>query len=77
MSQYLPFTKARAVTPSDTTKVHCSAFFVGVGGDVAILARDDDTAITLTGCLAGTVYYVSCEKIMSTNTTATDIVALY
>lgn len=73
------FRKAAAVTKSDSTVVNCEGFFVGGAGNVAIIAKDDptDTAVTLTGCLVGTVYPIACKKIMSTNTTATLIVALF
>lgn len=69
--------KLRAVTPSDTTVLNCKGFFVGVAGDVAVIAQEDSSAVTLTGCTAGTVYPIACNKIMSTDTDADDIVALY
>jgi hypothetical protein len=69
--------KLRAVTPSDATVVNCIGFYVGVAGDVAVIAQDDTAAVTLTGCTAGTVYPIACNKIMSTNTTATNIVAIH
>lgn len=73
------YSGAAAVTKSDTTIVDCEGFFVGGAGNVAIVAKGDgsNTAVTLTGCLVGTVYPIACKKIMSTNTTATNIVALY
>ncbi|MDP3940173.1 MAG: hypothetical protein Q8R92_18820 [Deltaproteobacteria bacterium] len=69
--------KLRAVTPSDSTVVNCISFYVGVAGDVAVIAQDDTAAVTLTACAAGTVYPIACNKIMSTNTTATNIVAIH
>lgn len=73
------YRKAAAVTKSDSTVVNCEGFFVGGAGNVAIIAKDDptNTAVTLTGCLVGTVYPIACKRIMSTNTTATLIVALF
>jgi len=71
------YVKAAAVTPSDSTVVDCVGFFVGVTGNVAITPLKGSTAVTLKGCIAGTVYPIACNKIMSTSTTATDIVALY
>lgn len=73
------FRKAAAVTKSDSTVVNCEGFYVGGAGNVAIIAKDDqtDTAVTLTACIVGQVYPIACKKIMSTNTTATAIVALY
>jgi hypothetical protein len=73
----LPYVKAAAVTTSDSTVLKCSGFFVGVAGNVNITPRDGSTAVLLKGCLAGTIYPIACDKIMSTSTTATDIVALY
>lgn len=72
-----------AVTPSNTAplKYHgvaqrAKAFYVGVAGDVAV-QDDQGTSVTFTGCLAGVMYPVSTQVIMATNTTATNIVALY
>lgn len=79
MSNARNYRAAVAVTKSDSTIVDCEGFFVGGAGNVAIIAKDDasNTAVTLTGCLVGTVYNIACKKIMSANTTATLIVALY
>lgn len=73
------YRKAVAVTKSDSTVVDCEGFYVGGAGNVAIIAKDDtgQTAVTLTACIVGQVYDIACNKIMSTNTTATAIVALY
>lgn len=67
----------RAVTPSDTTVLNCHSLFVGGAGNVAIQATGDSAAVTLTGVLAGQILPISCGKVMSTNTTATNIVALF
>lgn len=69
--------KLRAVTPHDTNEVNCIAFFVGGDGDVAVVAQGDTAAVTLAGCVAGTIYQIACKKIMDTNTTATSIVAIH
>lgn len=73
------YRKAAAVTKSDSTVVNCEGFYVGGAGNVAIIAKDDPTgtAVTLTACIVGQVYPIACKRIMSTNTTATAIVALY
>jgi hypothetical protein len=44
---------------------------------VAVTASRDSAAVTLSGVPAGTMLPVSCSKVMSTNTTATLIVALF
>ena len=79
-----------AVTPSDTVNftgpvglgagpggdVLANAIYIGVAG-VVIAIRDDDTAITFTGVLAGSIIPVKCKRINSTSTTATNMVALF
>jgi hypothetical protein len=74
-----PATGCVAVTPSDTTVLDCRALFVGGAGNVAIATRDRPTAtaVTFTGVLAGSILPVAAYKVMATNTTATNIVALY
>lgn len=70
-------TKVRAVTPSDSTDVSCQGLYVGGAGDVAITAWDDTAAQTLSAVPAGTFIPIACRLVMSTNTTATLIKALY
>ena len=71
-----PATKARAVTPSDATELRFKALYIGGAGNVAIIAKDDTAAVTFTGVTAGSILPVEGTKVMSTNTTATAIVAL-
>ena len=71
------YERAVAVSPSDSTIVDCEAFYVGGAGNVAIVAKRGGSAVTLTAVVVGAVYPIACSKIMSTNTTATAIVALY
>lgn len=70
-------TKLAAVTPSDSTIVGCQALYVGGTGNVAIYPRDGAAAVTLSSVPAGTVLPIACSKVMSTNTTATNLVALF
>lgn len=65
------------VTKSDSTLVNCRALYVGGAGDVAILAAGDSVAVTLSSVPAGALLPIACAKIMSTNTTATGLVALF
>jgi hypothetical protein len=73
--------KLRAVTPSDSTVVNCQALWVGGAGNVAILAESDaddaGSAVTIVGVAAGTLLPIAADRVMSTNTTATSIVAIY
>ena len=73
-------TRVRLLTPSDTAELPlgvCRALWVGGAGNVAVKAIDDTAAVTISGVAAGTVLPVACRYVMSTNTTATLIVALY
>jgi len=78
-----PGVKARAVTKSDSTVVAARALYIGGAGDVAVLMEGDaasggsGTAVTFSSVPAGTFMPISVNKVMSTNTTATNIVAIY
>jgi hypothetical protein len=67
-----------AVTPSDSTVVHCEAIYVGVTGNVAIKHHTSDTAVTYVAVPAGSILPVKIVggHIMATNTTATSIVKM-
>lgn len=67
---------AFAVTKSDSTIVNCRAVYVGGTGDLAVMPIDGTTAVTFSSVPAGALLPIACSKIMSTNTTATNIVAL-
>jgi hypothetical protein len=83
-----PSFQFNAVTPSDTAALtytnvdgavenrSCKAIYVGVAGNLAV-KNDAGTSVTFTGVAAGSIYPISAAYIMATNTTATDIVALY
>lgn len=62
------------ITKSDATVIYADALFVGGAGDVTILDRDGTSAL-FTVAAGG---YVLCQatKVMSTGTTATNIVGL-
>ena len=79
MAQYDdPADRLVAVTPSDATDLTgARALFVGGAGNLALMAVGDTAAVTLTGVLAGSIIPVRVSRVMSTNTTATNIVALY
>jgi len=65
-----------AVTPSDSTALDFQAIYVGVGGDVAISSSDSTTAVTFTAVPSGSILPIKGKRVMSTNTTATNIVWL-
>ncbi len=68
----------QAVTASDATTYNPTrALWVGGAGNVAVQFSSQDSAVTIVGVPAGTLLPVSVTKVMSTNTTATSIVALW
>lgn len=71
------YTKAVAVTPSDATVVNARALYIGGAGNVAIKTDSAATAVTFIAPPVGTVLKVQAFNVMSTNTTATNIVALF
>ena len=69
---------AVAVTKSDTTVlVHTRALFVGGAGNVAVRMAHGQNTVTFTGVPAGALLPISVDKVMETNTTATNIVAVW
>jgi hypothetical protein len=75
---FAAFTNAVAVTPSDTTQVKCRAIYVGGAGNVAVKMVPGGTAVTFTAPPVGTILPLEINdgQIMSTNTTATLLIAL-
>lgn len=73
-----PASHAFAITPSNSTNftVPARAFYVGVGGDVAIVTIHDEV-VTLSNVVAGSIVPVRVKRINSTNTTASLLVGLY
>jgi hypothetical protein len=70
----------RAVTPTDNANLAlgpCRALWVGGAGNLAVITAGDTAAVTLSAVPAGTIVPVRAQVVMSTNTTATLIVALY
>lgn len=66
-----------AVTKSDTALTQpCRAVYVGTAGDVAVKFAGG-TAVTFKNVANGTLLPIAVSHIMSTNTTASDLVALY
>lgn len=68
---------AAAVTPSDSGTLRVTrALYVGVGGNLRVTMAYG-TVVTFTGVLAGTVLPVQVSRVWATNTSATNIVAMY
>lgn len=75
-----PTGSAVAVTPHDTTLITTGVtrgLYVGGTGDLMVLMADGGTAVLFANVSAGTVLPVRVQRVNSTDTTATNIVALY
>lgn len=65
------------IVPNDSTIFESTkGLYVGVSGDVKIDTADGDT-ITLKNLASGVIHPISVIKVHSTETTATDILAVY
>ncbi len=81
---YNPFYNiAKAITKSDTvsiiqpsTKSATDALYVGGAGDIVAVMPNSEV-ITFKGALAGTIIPIAVTRVNNTNSTATDLVALY
>lgn len=73
-----PAEHAEAVTPHDTTTLTnlCRALYIGTTGNVAVLTAGGET-VTFTAVPAGTILPIRCQRVNSTNTTASNIVAIW
>lgn len=66
---------AFAITPHDTNTQNARALYIGVSGDVAVVTRGRTTSVVFKAAPVG-VLPVQVTKVLSTGTTATDIVGL-
>lgn len=70
---------AFAVTPSDSTVISAFGIYVGTTGDVAVMpsyqiGKPIPTAVTFVAVPAGSIIPLNVARVMSTNTTASNIV---
>lgn len=67
-----------AITPSDATELGflTRAVYVGTGGNV-VAVDAAGTAVTFTAVVGGTILPIRVSRINSTNTTASNMVALW
>lgn len=71
-------TYAAAVTPSDSTVLPATQrLYVGGAGNLAVVMQGDGGTVTILGVTAGSLIPIAVTKVMSTNTTATNITALW
>jgi hypothetical protein len=72
-----PFRGAVALTKSDVTTFDpTGGIYVGGDGDVAVKMESGET-VTYRGMKAGTGIEISITMLLSTGTTATDVVGMY
>lgn len=65
-----------AITVSNTATLSPCYVYVGVSGDVAVVPALQDTSVTFKNVPQGTILPVKVKKVLSTGTTATDMVAV-
>ena len=70
-----------AITPDDAVNIpeaeRPQAIYVGSTGGPAVLVLGDDSTITVTGLLAGTIYpFTGVKRVNATGTTATPLISL-
>jgi len=69
---------AADVTPHDTNLLDCdAAIYVGGAGDVTVYTVQGEGPITFAGVPAGSILPVKVSRVMSTDTDATDMVAVW
>jgi len=73
-----PARDAAAVTPSDSAQISpvARALYVGGSGDIK-LVTEEGTTVTFQDIVAGSILPVKVTKVFATDTTATNIVALF
>lgn len=78
LQEMVPNATFRPVTPSDTLAIKggpARSLYVGGAGDVVAI-NENNVAVTFVAVPAGTVLPIATKRVNSTDTTATDIVAL-
>jgi hypothetical protein len=78
-TEWSPATSSVSVTPSDENELAylTRGLYVGVGGNVALKLRDDSAAVVFVGVAEGTILPLQVKQVMATDTTATNIIALW
>jgi hypothetical protein len=75
-----PAENAVAVTAHDTDPTgakYCRGLYIGGAGDVVVTMLGEGTDVVFKAVPAGTILPIRVERVDGTNTTATDIVAIY
>ncbi|MHA1541341.1 MAG: spike base protein, RCAP_Rcc01079 family [Candidatus Hodarchaeales archaeon] len=70
--------RATIVTPNDSTDLtNPGNLYIGGGGDIAVIPYGQDTSVILYGVVAGQELSLVVKRVLSTNTTATNILVMY
>lgn len=74
-----PAEHGAAVTPDDDNDLANAtrALWIGGTGDISVIFVGQSTAVLLESIPAGTLLPIRVARVLSTNTTATEIVALW
>ena len=72
-----PAFSAASITPSDTEGFPvCRAIYVGSAGNI-VAVMGDGVQLTFEAAVAGSVLPIRVKQVLSTNTTASALIALY
>lgn len=76
--QIVPASKAVAITPNDNTDLPITvrAVYVGGVGNLAVILKDDTTAVIFAGVPIGTLLPILVRRVLATGTTATSLIGL-
>lgn len=70
-------TEAVAITPSDSATLKpTKGLYVGVSGNVSVVL-EGGSAVVFTNLASGMIHPIAVKQVKSTNTTATNILAVY
>jgi len=74
-----PARNAFAITPNDTNLLAnlTRGIYVGGDGNIVLFMADDESSVTFVGVLAGTLLPLRVARVLSTGTTATNLVGVY
>lgn len=78
LNKTAPSGRIQAVTPSDTTTYSPPLYgiYVGGAGAVAVVAAETGNSVTFSAVPVGTILPIQVSKVLSTGTTATNLVGL-
>jgi hypothetical protein len=72
-----PYNYWVAVTPSDSVDLPAMTEAIWAGGNGVVAAVEQDGTVVNFHCVTGNVIPIKAKRINSTNTTASNLVALY